>query len=97
MKRKLKKTNKKIKNKRRTRVRRRIKRRTKKSMKGGTTPFSGLQNLFAECAYAAQTAISPLLDNTIDDKIINPNPAVQFQNAKMEQYMIAGPNLSINK
>ena len=66
-------------------------------MKGGTTPFSGLQNLFSEITYAAQNIINPLLDNTVDDKIVNPNPAVQFQGVKMDQSMIAGPSLIINK
>ena len=68
-----------------------------KRFKGGSLPFDGLQNLFSEFSYAVQSAIHPLLDNTVDDKIVNPNPAVQFQGAKMDQSMIAGPNLIINK
>ena len=88
---------KKYKQKRKLKRKNNTSRKKRKTFKGGSLPFDGLQNLFSEFSYAVQSAIHPLLDNTVDDKLVNPNPAVQFQGVKMDQPMIAGPSLNINK
>lgn len=83
--------------KRKSKTRNNIRRKKRKTFKGGSMPFDGLQNLFSEFSYAVQSAIHPLLDNTVDDKLVNPNPAVQFPGVKMDQSMISGPSLIIHK
>lgn len=71
--------------------------RKKKRLVGGTMPFSGIQNLFSDLAYTAHNAILPLLNNTVDDKVVNPNPSVQFQDSIVDKSMLSGPTLIINK